>query len=105
MDTYHILAASDDQGYAELNDPCDSRGELFPDFVRVDPRAYASCRCTDRRTRLADCVYSVSSLYISERAAEVFKRFSVPEGTAYLPVEVRSQEQEARRKNGGRNDS
>lgn len=88
MDEYYILNPADDERFAELDDPCDSHGELFPDFQRVDPDARGTCCCVDRRTRLADCVYSLCSFYISERAAEVFKRYSAPEGTVYLPVDV-----------------
>lgn len=88
MEEYYILKPADDEQFAELHDPLDSLGEPFPTFERVDPSARATCCCVDRRTRLADCVYCLCCFYISERAAEIFKRFSAPEGTVYLPVDV-----------------
>ena len=88
MDEYYMIAASDNERFAELHDPLDATGRPFPDFQGIASTTPATCRCVDGRTRLADCVYSVSTFYISERAVEVFRRFHLPEKTAFLPVDV-----------------
>ena len=88
MDEYYILKAGDNEHFAEVHGPVDASEEPFPDFQRVDPGDHGTCRCVDKRTRLADCVYCVTKLIVSERAAEVFQRFLMPEGTVFLPVDV-----------------
>jgi hypothetical protein len=85
---YHIVRAGRNAELAEVHGPVDAMGEPFPDFQKVDPRAHGTCDCVDKRTRLADCVYCITDLIISQRAAEVFEKFLVPEGTTFLPVDV-----------------
>jgi hypothetical protein len=83
-----MLAATENQRFAEVHGPADSQGKWFPNIGIVDPSARGICRCVDRRTRLADCVYSVTALVISERAASIFKNLNLADGTAFLPVDV-----------------
>ncbi len=88
VDEYFIVKAADNERFAEVHDPLNAMGKPFPTFQRVDPGERGTCRCVGKQTRLADCVYCVTDLIISQRAADVFKRFLVPEGTTFLPVDV-----------------
>jgi hypothetical protein len=90
VDEYFRLRSSNNQRFAEVHNPDDAQGEPFPMFKPVPPGVRGTCRCVDRRTRLAgaDCIYCVTDLIISERAASVFKRANLAEGTTFLPVDV-----------------
>jgi hypothetical protein len=90
VDEYYRLRASQNQRIAEPDSPVDAQGKVFPLFKPIERGARGTCRCVDRRTRLAgaDCIYCVADLIISERAANVFKRANLAEGTAFLPVDV-----------------
>jgi len=88
MDEYFRLGAGQSQRLAELGGPIDAQGNPFPMFKPVPPDARGTCRCVDSRTRLADCLYCVSNFIISERAASVFGKLNLAEGTTFLPVDI-----------------
>lgn len=88
MEEYFRLRDGDNKQLAEVHCPVDISGEPFPSFQRVDIGARAICHCIDGRTGLADCIHCVTDLIVSERAAEAFKRFLLPDGTQFLPVDV-----------------
>lgn len=88
MGEYYILRAERNAKLAEVHGPVDATGEPFPEFQKVDPGSRGTCHCVDKRTRLADCVHCITKLIISERAAEIFQKFRMPEGTVFLPAEV-----------------
>ena len=85
---YFTLSAAYGRRVAEVHCPVDASGEPFPSFQRVPVGARGTCRCVDRRTGFADCIRSVPDLIVSQRAAEVFKKFLLQEGTDLLPVDV-----------------
>jgi hypothetical protein len=88
VDEYYRLRAGQNRRLAEVQSAIDAQGEPFPEFRPFDSAARGTCRCIDKRMQLADCLYCVSSFIVSERAATVFRRLSLPEGMAFLPVDV-----------------